>query len=87
MSKNFANKLKNADLMDLTRHKTLFDVIAEGDDVSLQRLLLEGKEERNVATLAVSETLYFIGLVSTGLKNIFFLARKHTFARSGLERL
>lgn len=37
--------------MDL--NKTLFDVIAEGDDVTLQRLLLEGKEERNVATLAV----------------------------------
>lgn len=34
--------------------KTLFHVVAHGDDVSLQRLLLEGKEERNIATLAVS---------------------------------
>lgn len=42
--------------MDLSRsnNRTLFDVISEGDDVALQRLLLEGKEERNVATLAVS---------------------------------
>jgi hypothetical protein len=39
--------------MDLNKSKTLFDIIAEGDDISLQRLLLEGKEERNVATLAV----------------------------------
>jgi hypothetical protein len=42
--------------MDLSRsnNRTLFDVISDGDDVALQRLLLEGKEERNVATLAVS---------------------------------
>ncbi len=32
----------------------LFDLVAKGDDVNLQRILLEGKEERNVATLAVS---------------------------------
>lgn len=53
MSNNY-KKENNAQLMDLARNKTLFDVIAEGDDVTLQRLLLEGKEERNVATLAVS---------------------------------
>ena len=41
--------------MDLNRsNKTLFEVVGEGNDVALQRLLLEGKEERNVATLAVS---------------------------------
>jgi hypothetical protein len=34
--------------------RTLFDVVGDGDDVALQRLLLEGKEERNIATLAVS---------------------------------
>lgn len=39
--------------MDLNKSKTLFDIVAEGDDIALQRLLLEGKEERNVATLAV----------------------------------
>lgn len=39
--------------MDKSMHKSLFDVVAEGDDITLQRLLLEGKEERNVATLAV----------------------------------
>lgn len=37
--------------MDLNSSRTLFDVIAEGDDITLQRLLLEGKEERNIATL------------------------------------
>ena len=36
------------------KSNNLFDVVAQGDDISLQRLLLEGKEERNVATLAVS---------------------------------
>lgn len=36
--------------------KSLFDVVAQGDDVLLQRLLLEDKEERNIATLAVSST-------------------------------
>ncbi|CAG9805606.1 unnamed protein product [Chironomus riparius] len=45
--------------MDLSRsnNRTLFDVISCGDDVALQRLLLEGKEERNVATLAHGNTL------------------------------
>lgn len=38
----------------MDHRKTLFDIVAEGDDITLQRLLLEGKEERNVATLAVS---------------------------------
>jgi hypothetical protein len=33
---------------------SLFDVVAQGDDVTLQKILLEGKEERNVATLAVN---------------------------------
>lgn len=33
---------------------SLFDVVAEGDESTLQRLLLEAKEERNIATLAVS---------------------------------
>jgi hypothetical protein len=35
--------------MDRKNQRTLFDIIAEGDDVALQRLLLEAKEERNVA--------------------------------------
>ncbi|KAG5681735.1 hypothetical protein PVAND_011144 [Polypedilum vanderplanki] len=43
--------------MDLDKSKTLFDIVAEGNDVALQRLLLEGKEERNVATLAHGNTL------------------------------
>ena len=34
--------------------QNLFGVVAQGNDESLQRLLLEGKEERNIATLAVS---------------------------------
>lgn len=33
--------------------KNLFEVVADGDDIKLQRILLEGKEERNAATLAV----------------------------------
>jgi hypothetical protein len=33
--------------------KNLFEIVAQGDEIALQRLLLEGKEERNVATLAV----------------------------------
>lgn len=33
---------------------SLFDVVANGDECSLQRLLIEAKEERNIATLAVS---------------------------------
>lgn len=33
--------------------KNLFEVVADGDDIKLQRVLLEGKEERNAATLAV----------------------------------
>jgi hypothetical protein len=32
----------------------LFEIIANGDDLTLQRILLEGKTERNIATLAVS---------------------------------
>lgn len=36
------------------KSRNLFEVVAQGYDVNLQRLLLEGKEERNVATLAVS---------------------------------
>lgn len=39
----------------MDHQKNLFDIVAEGDDITLQRLLLEGKEERNVATLAVSD--------------------------------
>jgi hypothetical protein len=35
--------------------RSLFDVVAKGDAETLQILLLEGKEERNVATLAVSD--------------------------------
>ncbi len=38
-------------LMD--KKRTLFDVVADGDDSTLEQLLLDGKEERNVATLAV----------------------------------
>lgn len=41
--------------MDLSRSKTLFDIVAEGDEIALQRILIEGKDERNVATLAVSK--------------------------------
>jgi hypothetical protein len=36
--------------------RNLFDFVAQGDDFTLQRLLIEGKEERNIATLAVSAT-------------------------------
>lgn len=38
----------------MDQRKSLFEVVAKGDDIFLQRLLLEGKEERNLATLAVS---------------------------------
>lgn len=38
------------------KSKSLFEVVAQGDDVLLQRMLLEDKEERNIATLAVSST-------------------------------
>ena len=72
--------------MDLSRsnNRTLFDVISEGDDVALQRLLLEGKEERNVATLAVSFNAfqkicpnYFL-CVQYPIE-FLFTARKYTF--------
>lgn len=38
----------------MDKKRTLFEVVAEGDDKQLEQLLLEGKDERNVATLAVS---------------------------------
>lgn len=41
------------------KNKSLFDIVGEGDDLTLQRLLLEGKEERNVATLAVSAKILY----------------------------
>lgn len=33
---------------------SLFEVVAQGDDLLLQKLLLNEREERNIATLAVS---------------------------------
>jgi hypothetical protein len=47
---------KDAELFALMDRKSrsLFDIVAQGDAETLQLLLLEGKEERNVATLAVS---------------------------------
>lgn len=49
------NLLRNQ-LMD-RKSRGLFDVVGKGDESTLQRLLLEDKEERNIATLAVSLTL------------------------------
>jgi hypothetical protein len=36
------------------KSQELFATVAAGDDLALQRILLEGKIERNIATLAVS---------------------------------
>lgn len=36
------------------KSQELFQVVAVGDDLTLQRILLEGRTERNIATLAVS---------------------------------
>lgn len=36
------------------KSQDLFEIVAKGDDLALQRMLLEGKTERNIATLAVS---------------------------------
>ena len=64
--------------------ENLFGVVAQGDDETLQRLLLEGKEERNIATLAVSLRLevkskQFVQMFS------FFSARQHSSSRGILE--
>lgn len=61
----------------------LFQLVAQGDDVKLQRLLLEAKEERNVATLAVSLPME----ISNILINIFLLviAWEHGSSRGCVE--
>lgn len=42
------------------KSQDLFEIVARGDDLTLQRLLLEGKTERNIATLAVSYFDHFM---------------------------
>lgn len=37
----------------MATERNLFDVTADGDDQTLRKILAEGREERNVATLAV----------------------------------
>lgn len=64
--------------------QNLFGVVAQGDDVTLQRLLLEGKEERNIATLAVSSKLEVKSMQFVHIF-FFFLARQHCSSRGILE--
>lgn len=56
------------------KSRSLFDVVAKGDETTLQRLLLDDKEERNIATLAVSLTLIESNWET---QCCLFLARQH----------
>lgn len=57
---------------------SLFEVVADGDESTLQRLLIEAKEERNIATLAVS--LLLVNQIKDKHQSIFnhLLAWKHS---------
>jgi hypothetical protein len=64
--------------MDSDNSKTLFDIVGEGDDVALQRYLLQGKE-RNIATLVVSDLFVLIKIYILSLFFFHFVARQYRF--------
>ena len=60
--------------------RNLFDVVAQGDEISLQRLLLEDKEERNIATLAVS-------LISSSINDFKLIISAYSTATQSFMKL